>query len=129
MATMPNGMTTGGGEVQEFEGDGEPDIDVSCSSAAVDKATAHFHKISHEMYAERCRTLEVALWKLANECDAMRAFEADIRAVCGNVNWSVLRLRVDEARELLKPIPEDILRAAALKTPNEDLLLATGKAG
>ena len=84
------------------------------SSPAVVRALSHFHKVSNELMSERCRTLEVALWKLANECDAMRAFEPDIRAVTGNTNWNVLRLRVDEARDILKPIPEDILRAAAL---------------
>lgn len=97
-----------------IEAEDDDGNEVRCSSPAVEKAMAHFHKISHEAYAERCRALEVALWKLANECDGARAFEADIRAVVGNTNWSVLRLRVDEARELLKPIPEDILRAAAL---------------
>jgi hypothetical protein len=44
-----------------------------------------------------------ALLKLANECDALRAFEADIRAIVGNTNWNVLRLRVEEARAILKP--------------------------
>lgn len=102
-------------EETDWDENGEPDIDVTCSSAAVERATAHFHKVSHEAYADRCRALEVALWKLANECDAMRAFEADIKAVTGTINWNVLRLRVDEAREILKPIPEDILRAAALQ--------------
>ena len=63
---------------------------------------------------KRTAHLEVALWKLANECDGMRAFEQDIRAVVGNTNWSVLRQRVDEARDLLKAVPEDILRAMAL---------------
>jgi hypothetical protein len=81
---------------------------------AVEKAIAHFHKASDELMTERCKALEVALWKLANECDGMRAFEHDIRAVVGNVNWSVLRQRVDEARDLLKVVPEDILRALAL---------------
>lgn len=85
------------------------------ASPAVEKAMAHFHKASDELMSERCRTLEVALWKLANECDALRAFEGDVRAVTGNTNWNVLRLRVDEARDILKAIPEDILRAAALK--------------
>jgi hypothetical protein len=80
------------------------------TSPAVERAIAHFHKVSDELMTERCRTLEVALWKLANECDALRAFEGDVRAIVGNSNWKVLRLRVDEAREILKPIPEDILR-------------------
>lgn len=83
------------------------------TSPAVERALAHFHKVSDELMRERCRTLEVALWKLANECDGLRAFEADVRAVVGNTNWGVLRLRVGEARDILKPIPEDILRAAA----------------
>lgn len=85
-------------------------------ASPVEKAVAHFHKVSDELMSERCKALEVALWKLANECDGMRAFEADIRAVVGNMNWGVLRLRVDEARALLAPVPEDILRALALET-------------
>lgn len=88
------------------------------TTPAVERAMAHFHKVSDELMSERCRTLEVALWKLANECDGLRAFEGDVRAVTGNTNWNVLRLRVDEARDILKAIPEDILRAAALKQHN-----------
>jgi hypothetical protein len=113
----------------EEDDEGMPDNEVTCSSSAVEKATAHFHKVSDELMTERCGTLEVALWKLANECDGLRAFEDEIRAAIGNTNWNVLRLRVDEAREILKCVHEDTLRARALKTPSEDILLATGKAG
>jgi hypothetical protein len=81
---------------------------------AVEKAIAHFHEVSDELMSERCKTLEVALWQLANECDGMRAFERDIRAVVGHSNWSVLRQRVDGARDLLKAVPEDVLRTLAL---------------
>jgi hypothetical protein len=84
-------------------------------SPAVERAMAHFHKVSDELMTERVKTLEVALWKLANECDGLRAFEDEIRAAIGNTNWGVLRLRVDEAREALRGVPEDILRALALK--------------
>jgi hypothetical protein len=40
--------------------------------------------------------------------------EHDIKAIVGAVNWSVLRLRVVEARDLLKAVSEDILRDLAL---------------
>lgn len=48
--------------------------------------------------------LRVAMWKLANECDGLRAFEDELRDAIGNTNWNVLRLRVDEARAALSPI-------------------------
>jgi hypothetical protein len=51
----------------------------------------------------RTEAAQNALLRLVNECDALRAFEADIRAIVGNTNWSVLRLRVDEARAVLNP--------------------------
>lgn len=82
-------------------------------SPSVEKAIAHFHKVSDELMTERCKTLQIALWTLANECDAVRAFEHEVRAVIGNANWAVLRMRVDAARDVLKPIPEDILRVMA----------------
>ena len=83
-------------------------------SHAVERAQAHFNKVSNELMSERCRALEVALWKLANECDGMCAFEMDIKAITGTINWNVLRSRVDEARDILKAVPDDILRNAAL---------------
>ncbi|CAN1724404.1 protein of unknown function [Hyphomicrobium sp. 1Nfss2.1] len=54
---------------------------------------AHRFAASSELYE--------ALWKLANECDGLRAFEDEIRDAIGNTNWNVLRLRVDEARAAL----------------------------
>lgn len=55
----------------------------------------------HERMRSAAPELYEALWKLANECDGLRAFEDEIRDAIGNTNWNVLRLRVDEARAAL----------------------------
>jgi hypothetical protein len=45
--------------------------------------------------------LEEALRNLGNEVDALGFLEDEIRGFIGNTNWSILRLRLDEARALL----------------------------
>lgn len=48
------------------------------------------------------RELREALEKLANEADALRFIEEEIRAAAGHTNWSVLRKRIDDARNALR---------------------------
>lgn len=45
--------------------------------------------------------LKAALSKVANEVFGLSAFEAELRSVMGNTNWSVLRQRAEEARAAL----------------------------
>lgn len=52
-------------------------------------------------YAMKVPALLEALSFLANEVDGMRAFEDEVRQVIGHTNWSVLAVRLKEARAAL----------------------------
>ena len=54
----------------------------------------------HAAQAGEARAVE-ALVKLSNEAGSLYFEEAKIRRIVGNTNWSVLQLRVDEARAIL----------------------------
>ena len=60
-----------------------------------------FDRYEDAVLAAAAPALLEALSFLANEVDAMRAFEDGVRQVIGHTNWSVLDVRLKEARAAL----------------------------
>lgn len=56
-------------------------------------------------HPSRIETLQDALRKLRNEVEALKAFEAGVRAAIGNTNWSCLFARVAIADSVIAGFP------------------------
>ena len=46
--------------------------------------------------------LKTSLIKLCNEAEGLLSYDAELRQVIGNTNFACLKLRVDEARAIIK---------------------------